>query len=189
MNSVLDIIKSRRAIYPPQFQQKKIPKSILNEILEAANWAPTHKRTEPWRFRIFYGNSQIQLGEDIAAAMQTYTPPEKFSSDKQTRMQQKVKDSGCVLAICMQRDPKESLPEWEEVAAVACAVQNMWLVCTDYGIGAYWSSPSFITTNSPPFLNLSEGEKCLGLFYMGWAKKGIEPLAKRSPIQNKIIWM
>ena len=41
----------------------------------------------------------------------------------------------------MQRDPGERIPEWEELASVACAVQNMWLSATSYGIGAYWSSP------------------------------------------------
>lgn len=25
-------------------------RSVLEQMLEAANWAPTHGRTEPWRF-------------------------------------------------------------------------------------------------------------------------------------------
>jgi len=44
----------------------------------------------------------------------------------------------------MKRDPKESLPEWEEVAAVAMAVQNLWLSSHEKGIGGYWSSPGVV---------------------------------------------
>lgn len=32
------------------------------------------------------------------------------------------------------------VPEWEEVAAVACAAQNMQLVATALGVAGYWSS-------------------------------------------------
>ena len=32
----------------------------------------------------------------------------------------------------MKRDLKESVPEWEEIAATAMAVQNMWLTCVDF---------------------------------------------------------
>ena len=32
------------------------------------------------------------------------------------------------------------MPEWEETAAVACAVQNMHLTLTAEGLAGYWSS-------------------------------------------------
>ena len=44
----------------------------------------------------------------------------------------------------MQRDPKESVPEWEEIASVAMAVQNMWLMAQELNLGGYWSSPLII---------------------------------------------
>ncbi len=88
----------------------------------------------------------------------------------------------------MQRDPDKSLPEWEEVAAVACAVQNMWLTCTAYGIGSYWSSPKSIL-QADAFLELKEGERCLGLFYMGYADVPPEMKGFREPITEKITWL
>jgi len=54
-------------------------------------------------------------------------------------------------------------PEWEEISAVAMAVQNMWLACTALEIGAYWSSPSLIN-HLDEFFNFNEGESCLGFF-------------------------
>ena len=87
----------------------------------------------------------------------------------------------------MQRDPKESLPVWEEVAATAMAVQNMWLCCTELGIGSYWSSPGVIKYMGD-FLPLAEGEECLGFFYMGYYD-GALPDVSRKPIADKVAWL
>ena len=74
----------------------------------------------------------------------------------------------------------------EQRAALACAVQNMWLTCTSLGIGSYWSSPKSII-NASGFLDLSEHEECLGLFYMGYTDITNLP-AKRGTIEDKIEW-
>jgi hypothetical protein len=46
--STLDVIKSRRTITPKNLNGKKLSTEQLDLMLEAANWAPTHKKTEPW---------------------------------------------------------------------------------------------------------------------------------------------
>ncbi|MEX2349402.1 MAG: nitroreductase family protein, partial [Flavobacteriaceae bacterium] len=47
-----DIIKNRRAVFPVQYNQTPVTKEQILQVLDAANWAPTHKRTEPWRFKV-----------------------------------------------------------------------------------------------------------------------------------------
>ena len=42
------------------------------------------------------------------------------------------------------RDETEKIHEIEEVEAVACAIQNILLTATAYGLGVFWSSPKFI---------------------------------------------
>ncbi len=87
----------------------------------------------------------------------------------------------------MYNDPNVTIPEWEEIAAVSCAVQNMWLSCTALNIGCYWSSPKSIT-NAKNFLGLSENERCLGLFYMGYTNETVIT-GHRNSIQDKIEWL
>ncbi len=86
----------------------------------------------------------------------------------------------------MQRDEQESIPEWEEIAATAMAVQNMWLVCSEMGVGCYWSSPSQIKFMNE-FFKLNTGEKCLGLLYMGNYDESPEAW-QRTPIKKKTQW-
>lgn len=181
------VIRNRRAVYPDQYNDKPILKRDLDQILEAANWAPTHKKTEPWRFKVLQGEALERFSEFLKLAYGQVTPTDKFSSFKQKKLAQKPLQSAAVIAICMQRDPKESLPEWEEVAAVAMAVQNMWLTASDLGIGAYWSSPGLISEMGQ-FFDFESGEKCLGLFFMGhYDGESIEGV--RKPVANKTTWL
>lgn len=36
-------------------------RSALEQMLEAANWAPTHGRTEPWRFVVLSGEGLQEM--------------------------------------------------------------------------------------------------------------------------------
>lgn len=182
-----DLIQKRRSIFPDSYVNQPIEKEIIEQILENANWAPNHRHTAPWRFKIFQGDALQRLSDYLGNWYRENTPPEQFSEKKLEKTLHKPLRSDCVIAICMQRDPQESVPEWEEIAAVACAVQNMWLTCTAYGIGSYWSSPRSII-EARDFLSLEEGESCLGLFYMGYHKLPDLP-GKRSPIDEKVTWM
>jgi nitroreductase len=182
-----DLIKKRRSVFPEAYIEKPIEKEVIEQILENANWAPNHKHTAPWRFKVFQGDALQRLSDYLADWYQQNTPPEKFSEKKLEKTKNKPLRSACVIAICMQRDPDERLPEWEEIAAVSCAVENMWLSCTAYGIGSYWSSSRSIL-EARDFLNLAAGERCLGLFYMGYHELP-EMAGKRTPIAEKVTWM
>ncbi len=181
---IFDLIKRRRAVFPAQYNEKPIAKSDLVKILEAANWAPTHKKTEPWRFKVLLGESKEKLGLFLSYKyLDTEPKPKEIKARK---LIENPKKAAAVIAICMQRDPKESIPEWEEIAATAMAVQNMWLCCTELGIGSYWSSPGLIQYMDE-FFEMNEGEKCLGFFYMGYYD-GEVPEVNRTPITDKVIW-
>lgn len=183
---ILDIIRNRRAVFPAQYTVEPISKEEIMTILKAANWAPTHKRTEPWRFKVFHGDSQNRLGEFMAETYKRTT--DKFSDRTYDKMKENPIKSSCVIAICMQRDPKESLPEWEEIAATAMAVQNMWLTASEMNIGAYWSSPG-IKQHLGEFVNLEDGEQCLGFFYMGKYEGELPEGNRKTSIEEKTEWI
>lgn len=181
------LIANRRSVFPPMYNQEPISQAILEQILENANWAPNHRHTEPWRFKVYRGAAKLRLGDYLAQWYKENTPPEAYKEMKFQKTLNKAEQSDTIIAICMQRDPEESVPEWEELAAVSCAVQNMWLTCTAYGIGAYWSSPkSALEAND--FLQLGEGERCLGLLYMGNYEAEL-PTGRRKDWQSKVEWV
>jgi len=179
---LFNIIKNRRSIMPNQFNDNLIEENDLNKILEVANWAPTHKKTEPWRFKVFKNNSKEKLGNFLADKYRQTA--ENFSKYKYGKIKEKITKSSVVIAICMQRDLKKSVPEWEEIASVSMSVQNMWLMASKLGIGSYWSTPSLMN-HLGDHISLLEGEKCLGFFYMGnYSGKSISRIP--NPSEDKV---
>ena len=183
---ISETIKNRRAVFPAQYNDQPISREEVLTILESANWAPTHKRTEPWRFKVFHGVSQVALGKFLAETYKQTT--ENFSEFTYNKFMDNPVKAGCVIAICMQRDPKESIPEWEEIAATAMAVQNMWLTAHDMGIGAYWASPG-VLKYMDRFIQMEEGEQCLGFFYLGKYDDELPEGTRKTSIEAKTVWV
>ena len=158
------IIESRRSIFPKDYTGEEIEQEILDEILRSATFAPNHKRTKPWRFKIFKGEEKNRLGEKLAEIYTNTVAPQHFLEKKYVNISEKATKANVIVTISV--NFSGILPEWEEIAATAMAVQNMYLTCTANGIGSYWSSPGMIK-HLDDFLNLEENQKCYGLFYMG----------------------
>ncbi len=184
----MDIFKAiieRRSVYPHQFKNKTVEDSIIEKLLELANWAPTHRKTEPWRFKVITGGFKEKAGEFFKNIyLETTENPKTFKAKK---IAEKFTQSSHVIAVCMQRDPKESVPEWEEIAATAMAVQNMWIASHSLKIGMYWSTPSF-KNKLDELIPFNEGEKCLGFLYCGYFDEQTDLLERQSEIKQKISW-
>ncbi|MCD0489427.1 nitroreductase [Pedobacter sp. MC2016-14] len=181
-----NIIKRRRSIFPVSYTSQEIPVEVIEKILESANYAPTHKMTQPWRFIVYRKEGKTKLGLELARIYKEATAPEKFLQKKYDSIAEKFDQSSCVLAINAQLHP-EKLPAWEEVAALACAVQNMSLTAEALNVGAYWSSPDTISELGA-FMELKENEQCFGLFYMGYHEEE-ERTAVRTPMSEKVKWV
>ena len=186
-NNLSQLIKNRRSIFPKTYTEEQIPDKVIMEILENANWAPNHRKTEPWRFKVIQGEARKDLANFMADWYKENTPAENYSEKKYEKTLKKPMLSPTIIAICMQRDPEESVPEWEEIAATAMAVQNMWLSCTAHNIGCYWSSPKSVL-DAKELLQLKDGERCLGFFYMGYHNMPVIP-GRRGDIKDKVTFM
>ncbi len=159
-----EIIENRRSIFPKDYTDEAIDDTILAEIVNSANFAPNHKRTKPWRFRVFKGEEKNQLGEKLAELYKANSTPQTFLEKKHLDISAKITKTNVIITISV--NFSGLLPEWEEIAATAMAVQNMYLTATAHEIGCYWSSPGMIN-HLNEFLGLDENQKCIGLFYLG----------------------
>ena len=62
----LGLCKHRRSIFPKDCDaslKDRCPRSVLEAMIEAANWAPTHGITEPWRFVICQGEAIDKIND------------------------------------------------------------------------------------------------------------------------------
>jgi nitroreductase len=183
------LIKSRRSTKPRLFNGKKIDDEIIWQILENANWAPNHGLTQPWRYQVFTDAGLIKLAEFQAGLYQKNTAPEKFKLEKYERMQRNILLSSHVIVICMTRQKSETIPEIEEIEAVACSVQNMALTAAAYEICSFWGSGGVTyTPELKEFLGLGAKDRCLGYLYLGYSDTPAMT-SRRHSIKENVIWI
>ncbi|KFF24629.1 nitroreductase family protein [Chryseobacterium vrystaatense] len=159
-----EIIEQRRSIFPKDYSETEIAQEILDEIVHSATLAPNHKRTKPWRFKIFKGEEKAKLALEMQSIYKATQSEQTFLEKKYQDIGFKINKADAVISIIV--NFSGMVPEWEEIAAVSMAVQNMYLTCTANNIGCYWSSPK-IVDNLKESLTIEENQKCLGLFYLG----------------------
>lgn len=166
MNDILELIKSRRSVFPASYTGGEITKDDLNVILDAARWAPNHKKTEPWRYRVLQEGALDRLGDFLMSEFER--SQQKKPTLKILKLAEKLQKASAIVLIFMNRDAKERIPEWEEIAATSMSVQNMWLATSALGYGAYWSSPkSYADMNNMEELQVQDRERFLGFFFIG----------------------
>ncbi len=189
-DEITKLIRNRRSIFPAQYSREKVKNEIVEEMLENANWAPTHKLTEPWRFTVFSGDGLKKLAA-FQAELYRKTTMENgtFNTTKHEKLQSKPLMASHVIAIGMKRDDKDRVPEIEEIEAVACAVQNMYLTATAHGIGCYWGSGGVTYfEEAKPFFDLGPKDRLLGFMYLGMPKD-VTPKSRRNPMKEKVRWV
>jgi nitroreductase len=193
MEKNIEIVKSallnRRSVYTNMFTGEMIDDEIINEMLEVANFAPTHKFTQPWRFHIFKGNGIKKLSHHLSNTYKEIAEKKgNFDLEKWERISSKMDSCSHVISIGLKRN--NVIPEYEEISAVAAAVQNMWILASAHKIGCYWSSlGGEMYDDVKSYFDLDENDKLMGFLFIGKYKLEKWPITRRDNIKDKIKWM
>lgn len=183
------LARSRRSVFPDQFEAgKPVEETIIREILTNACWAPNHGRTEPWQFTVFSGEGLKQLAVFQSELYKT-TAGDNFKEATYLKMQQNPLKASHIIAIGMKRSALKNIPETEDIEAVACAVQNIYLSVTAYGLGGYWTTGGITYyEEAKSFFGLGEADKLLGFFYIGHVAVPSTG-GSRSALDQKVNWI
>lgn len=187
---VNELMRHRRSVFQKDYSGEKVNDDIVRQMLENANWAPTHKLTQPWRFTVFTGAGLKRLAEFQAECYKKVTQANNtFKEERYQNLQKKPFESSHIIAVGMKRDEKKSLPEVEEIGAVFCAVENMYLTATAYGIGCYLSTGGITYFDeAKAFFGLGPDDKLLGFLNLG-TLKGDLPDGRRRSIDERVTWI
>ena len=202
----LALLRGRRSIFPKDYngRGRAITDEDVQLLLEGANWAPTHKRTEPWRFVVFRGDARSKVLEATVEGNRAATTEERGGQTFEQwhadflveGIEKKWKRCDVMIAlnVLRQAHPEKRLPEWEELCAVACAVQNLHLMATSLGLAGYWSSWNIVGRDSKAMaqllgLDLEAGDRCLGFFVLGCSDAVGKARSGRGPVAEKTRWV
>ncbi len=192
IDEVNKIIRNRRSMFVAQFKENDpVEDHIIHEMLENANWAPTHKLTEPWSFTVFTGEGLQELAELQANLYKERAERnENYNEATFNKLMENPLKASHIIAIVMKRDLKANLPVMEEIASVAMAVQNMYLTASAHGLASYWGTggPTFYP-EAKAYFDLGEEDILMGFFHVAKPSTDRWPVGKRKPIEEKVKWV
>lgn len=121
--------------------------------------------------------------------MYKQTSGDNFLQGTYEKLQNTPLQSSHIIALCMKRTTTKRIPEIEDIEAVACSVQNIYLSVSAYGLGGYWTTGGITyKPEAKAFFNLGEEDRLLGFFYIGHVAVP-SPSAKRKPLEEKVKWV
>jgi nitroreductase len=112
---VLEAIKQRRSIR--QFMEQAIERKLLEQILDAARWAPTAGNQQRWRFIVVTDPTVKEMVRKVSPGI--FATPAAF------------------IVICAEKAPDAGdWDEWTYLADCAVAAQNIMLAAHALGLGS-----------------------------------------------------
>jgi nitroreductase len=187
ISTLSSIIKNRRTIKPPMMNGKKIPNEQIKQLLELADWAPTHANTEPWYFAV-YAEPKVFCAEH-AELYRDNTSADNFMQFNYEKILHNGDKASHLIIAVMRRGRLSKIPVLEEIAATACAVQNILLGATALGIASFWSTGGMV--HSPAmkqFLNLDEEDIVMGILFLGYSDNTATG-ERMIPLSEKVKWI
>jgi len=165
-----EAIRTRRThkAYGPE----PVDRVTLDELFELARWAPNHKLTNPWRFRV--------LGPESLARL-------KGASDDPIAAAKLMRAPTLVVVSCTQAgDP---ILDEEDRYATAVAAYIVLLAAHGRGLAGYWRTPALLRDAAGrTALGVGDDEHVLGLLHLGRPRQ--EPRTpERAPLQDIVEYL
>jgi nitroreductase len=135
------------------FGAEPVDRATLLELFELARWAPNHRLTNPWRFRVLGERSRAELAREAELAV-------PGSASKLDRAPTLV-----VASARLQGEPDE---QREDLLAAALAAYNVLLAAHARGLAGYWRTLAVLGTPSArAALGIAADEEPIGLLHLG----------------------
>ena len=177
-NPVFEAIYKRKSTR--DFEQKPIPKDILNAIIEAGNQAPfmSEKGFQPWRFVV------VQDPEFKQKLLQTTLPIWKKFMENMKEASPEIYEMGMKLHDAI--DEPKDLVYYSAPAIVfiigpkrnaqccALAAENIMIAATSLGLGSCYVGFGAMVTGNPEVvqtLELTDDERIYGPILLGYPRE------------------
>jgi coenzyme F420-0:L-glutamate ligase/coenzyme F420-1:gamma-L-glutamate ligase len=197
-SSFESILLGRRSIR--RYEDRAIPRKVLESVLNAATWAPSAHNRQPWRFAVITSpdtrrDLALAMGARLRRDLAADNVPADVIEKDATRSYSRITGAAALVMACMSmsdmdRYPDERRSSAERLMAVqstALAVQNLLLAAHDEGLGACWMcAPLFCPDVVTAQLQLPADWEPQALITLGYPAEIKH--STRHAIDSKVIW-
>jgi 5,6-dimethylbenzimidazole synthase len=155
------------------FLPDPLDETLVERLLGAAHLAPSVGFMQPWRFiRVRSQETRSQIHSLVdAERRQTATALGEREDEFMRLKVEGIRECAEVLVVALTHDRdrhifgRRTMPEMD-LASVACAIQNLWLVARAEGVGMGWVS-LFDPEQLAQLLSLPPGSRPIAVLCLG----------------------
>ena len=143
------LMRGRRSVR--QFQDRAVDRVLVEQILEAACWAPSPHGRQPWRFVVITRPElKTLLANRMGETWQRNLEMDGQASDivniRLEKSRQRILTAPVIILPCLYLEDLDSYPDERRQAdettmaiqSIGAAIQNMLLMAYDLGLDAGW---------------------------------------------------
>ena len=195
---LLDSMRERRSLR--RFRGDAVPQACVEQILEAAIWAPSAHNRQPWRFVVISeAPTKEKLAREMGDRLRQDLLGDELAHDiieaDVARSYQRITSAPVVIMLCMSlRDmdvySDEQRNDHEQTMAqqsTAMAGQNILLMAASLGLGACWMcAPLFCQSLVASVLELPKDWQPQGMIALGYPAQSRR--RNRDSWESKTLW-
>ncbi|MFT9494523.1 MULTISPECIES: nitroreductase family protein [Thermotaleaceae] len=135
----IKVIEERRSIR--KFQNKIVPKEIIEQLLELATKAPSGKNRQPWRFIVLQNKMKNELVNVMENVASLYKKQNKPTGSFELSINSINEASAVVLVLNAFSNFEEDYNHnrlLTDTQSIGAAIQTMLLAAQDFGLGTLW---------------------------------------------------
>lgn len=193
LSNLLGAVKARRSIH--KYLPREVSNNVVQNVLEAATWAPSAHNAQPWRFIVI---ADQKVKQRLAEAMADEWDKDLFkdglpSEDRERLTRASVKqftEPPILIMACLTMEDMDAYPDERRqkaeyvmaIQSVATSIQNLLLAAHAEGLGACWfCAPLFCPEKVREVLGAPENIQPQALITLGYPAEKPEP-----PLRNPL---
>jgi F420 biosynthesis protein FbiB-like protein len=193
-----DIIKGRRSVR--RYHDRPVPRELIEQVLEAARWAPSPHGRQPWRFAVLTRPEPKQrladaMGDEWRRQLALDGQDAATIELRRHKSHERILRAPAIVIPCLYLAEMDVYPDAdrnaaEEIMAIqslGCAIQNMLLTAYQLGLDGGWMcAPLFCPAVVGAALDLDPALKPHALITLGYA--AADPVRRdRLPLERLVV--
>ena len=148
-DTLATLLRSRRSVR--KFKDRPVARELVEQIIEAARWAPSPHGRQPWRFVVLTTQElKLQLADQMGSTWQQNLQMDGQDSEtvniRLEKSRQRILNAPVIIIPCLYLEDLDYYPDERRQAdektmaiqSIGAAIQNMLLMAYDLGLDAGW---------------------------------------------------
>ena len=180
-DNLASLLRGRRSVR--KYQARPVAREYIEQIIEAARWAPSPHGRQPWRFVILTRSEvKASLAEQMASTWQQNLEMDGQDAEivniRLEKSRQRIYNAPVIIIPCLYLEDLDRYPDEKRQAdettmaiqSLGAAIQNMLLMAYDLGLDTGWMcAPLFCPEVVCEALNLDRRLIPHALITLGYA--------------------